>query len=288
MTAAMVPHWSQYRAAAGSSRFDASLGLLGDQIATHGGCVQSVGPGAALGAARASGMVVRYQQYDISTLPSALTACRATLIDVGPIRDPADVNPHDEVRPTTTRAQQVAAADGRVGAVLKVAPAGADVVFVSLADAGVTQRLRMIAVTGPHFGTGTLESSSTKQPGLVQLTDLTPTILQHLGIPAPQTLVGTPLQFLPAAASSEESADQRLQVLLDIDKASHNVHALVQPFFYGWVLLQLALYLSAAVLWRRGWGSPAQRLQLLLDTRRVAVVAASVPVSTFLANFLPW
>ena len=62
----------------------------------------------------------------------------------------------------------------------------------------------------------------------------------------------------------------------------------MQPFFYGWVLLQLALYLSVAVLWRRGWGSPAQRLQLLLDTRRVAVVAASVPVSTFLANLLPW
>jgi hypothetical protein len=164
MSAGMVPHWSQYLAAAGSSRFDASLGLLGDQIATHGECVQSVGPGAALGAARASGMVVRYQQYDISTLPSALTACRATLIDVGPIRDPADVNPHDEVRPTTTRAQQVAAADARVGAVLKVAPAGADVVFVSLADAGVTQRLRMIAVTGPHFGTGTLESNSTSAP----------------------------------------------------------------------------------------------------------------------------
>jgi hypothetical protein len=75
MTPGKVPHWSEYRAAAGGSRFDASLGLLGDQIASDGKCVQAVGPGAALGAARASGMVVRYQQYDDSTLPSALATC---------------------------------------------------------------------------------------------------------------------------------------------------------------------------------------------------------------------
>ena len=64
MTAGKVPHWSEYRAAAGANRFDASIGLLGDQIASHGGCVQAIGPGAALGAARTSGMVVRYQPYD--------------------------------------------------------------------------------------------------------------------------------------------------------------------------------------------------------------------------------
>jgi len=288
MTPGKVPHWSEYRAAAGGSRFDASLGLLGDQIASHGKCVQAVGPGAALGAARASGMVVRYQQYDESTLLSALATCPLTLIDVGPIRDPADVNPKDEIRPTTTRAQQVAVVDARVAAVLKVAPAGADVVLASLADAGATERLRMIAITGPHFGGGTLESSSTRQPGLVQLTDLTPTILQHLGIPQPSNLGGTPIQFVPADTISDHSADQRLRALLDYDQASHNVHGLVEPFFYGWALLQLVLYLSAAMLWKRGWGTERQRLQILLDTRRVAIIAATVPASTFLANLLPW
>ena len=288
MTRGKVPHWSEYRAAAGGSRFDASLGLLGDQIASHGKCVQAVGPGAALGAARASGMVVRYQQYDESTLLSALATCPMTLIDVGPIRDPADVNPRDEIRPTTTRAQQVAVVDARVAAVLKVAPAGADVVLASLADAGATERLRMIAITGPHFGGGTLESSSTRQPGLVQLTDLTPTILQHLGIPQPSNLGGTPIQFVPADTISDHSADQRLRALLDYDQASHNVHGLVEPFFYGWALLQLVLYLSAAMLWKRGWGTEGQRLQILLDTRRVAIIAATVPASTFLANLLPW
>jgi hypothetical protein len=288
MQAGKVPSWSQYRAAAGATRFDASLGLLGEQIAMHGGCVQAIGPGAALGAARSSGMVVRYQAYDATTLPAAMAACPLTLIDAGSVRDPADIDPKDEAHPTATRAKQVAAVDAKVAAVRMAAPAGSDVVLASLSDAGVTERLRLIAVTGPHFGAGTLESSSTRQPGLVQITDLAPTILQHLGIPAPASLGGTPLRFLPAAQNSDQSAEQRLQGLLDHDEASYKVHSLVAPFFYAWALLQLALYLSAAWLWKRGWGDEAQRGQLLLNTRRVAIVAATVPASTFLANLLPW
>jgi hypothetical protein len=286
--AGKVPRWNEYRAAAGATRFDASLGLLGDQLASHGHCVQAVGPGAALGAARASGMVVRYQPYDSSTLPLALAACPVTLIDVGAIRDPADVDPQDEVRPTTTRAKQVAAVDARVASVLTAAPSGTDVVLVSLADAGATERLRMIAVSGPNFGAGTLGSSSTRQPGLVQLTDLTPTILQHLGVPRPPSLGGAPLRFLPASDSSDQSADERLTHLLDYDEASHKVHSLVEPFFYSFIVLQLMVYLGAGVLWRRRWGTEAQRGKLLRITRRVAIIAATVPVSTFLANLLPW
>ena len=37
-----------------------------------------------------------------------------------------------------------------------------------------------------------------------------------------------------------------------------------------------------------GWGSEATRLRLLRLVRRVAIIAATVPVSTFLANLLPW
>jgi hypothetical protein len=146
----------------------------------------------------------------------------------------------------------------------------------------------MIAVTGPHYGAGTLESSSTRQPGLVQLTDLTPTILQHLGIPRPATLGGSPLRFVPASDSSDRSADERLRDLLDYDDASHDVHSLVEPFFYGFILLQLAFLLTVGLLWRLGWGAPAQRCRLLRVTRRVAIIASTVPVATFLANLLPW
>jgi len=328
MTAGKVPHWNDYLAAAAATRFNASLGLLGDQVASHGGCIQAVGAGAAVGAARADGVVDRYQPYDPSTLTTALASCPATLVDVGSIRDPADVDPKDTSPPTTTRAQQVAAVDARVAAVLNAAPAGTDVLLASLSDAGVTERLRLVAATGPTFGAGTLRSTSTRQEGLVQLADLTPTILEHLGIPRPPSLGGTPLEFTPSGGNSEQSADHRLRALLDLDGSSHEVHSLVEPFFYGWALLQLALYLIVAVLWRRGWGAEPRRgsettsrhafkatsrhafkatsrhaseatsrhasratprrRRLLGFTRNVAIVAATVPVSTFLANLLPW
>jgi hypothetical protein len=282
--------WNEYRSAAAANRFDPSLGLLGDQIAGRGGCVQAIGPGASLGGARSSGLVARYQQFDATTLPAALTACPLSLVDVGSVRDPADTNPRDEQPTTRPRSQQVAEVDARVGAALRSAPAGSDVLLASLADAGATERLRLVAATGPHFGPGTLESPSTRQAGLVQLTDLTPTVLELLGVPRPPSLGGAPLRFVPAPAgqSSGTAAGSRLRALLDYDQASHEVHSLVEPFFYGWVLLQLALYLAAAVLWKRGWGSPAQRGKLLRVNAGVAVVAATVPVSTFLANLLPW
>jgi hypothetical protein len=291
-TAGRVPHWDEYVTAAAATRFDAPLGLLGDQIAGQGRCLQAVGPGAALGAARSNGNVALYQAYEDSTLATALARCPATLVDVGSVRDPADVNPRDEVRPTTTRAQQVAAVDARVGAVLKATPPGTDVILASLADAGVTERLRLIAAHGPSFGTGTLESSSTRQPGLVQITDLAPTILQRLDIPPPTILGGAALRFANEDGSSgqntDQSAEQRRRALLDYDEASHKVRDLVAPFFTGWVLLQAALYAIAATLWRRGWGTGEKRWQLLGATHGVAVIAATVPVSTFLANLLPW
>ena len=320
MTAGRVPHWDDYLAAAAATRFNASLGLLGDQVASHGGCIQAMGPGAALGAARSTGIVDRYQPYDAATLTGTLAACPATLIDVGSIRDPDDVDPRDASRTAGSRAEQTAAVDARVAAVLSAAPLGTDVVLASLADAGVTDRLRLIAATGPHFGAGTLQSDSTRQVGLVQLADVTATILEHLGIPRSAALGGSPLQFAPSGGNSEESAGQRLRAILDLDASSHEVHGLVEPFFYGWALLQLALYAGAAVLWRRdrqptsrhggatmsplrqgmvsrrGQGATSRRLvsaipherQLLRITRAVATVAATVPVSTFLANLIPW
>ena len=296
MTVGQVPRWGEYLAAASANSFEASPGLLGDQVAAHGGCIQAVGPGAALGAARANGIVDHYQPYDGSTLVGALASCPVTLIDVGPVRDPADVNPQDALRPTTPRATQVAAVDARVAEVLKAAPSGTDVVLASLSDAGVTEHLRLIAVSGPRFGAGTLASSSTRQPGLVQLADLTPTILEHLGVPRPPQLGGAPLEFMPSDGNSDQSATGRLSTLLDLDEASHAVHSLVEPFFYALVLIQIAIYLVVAVLWRRRTSGLArhgsklmpQRTQLLRVARRVAIVASTVPVSTFLANLLPW
>ena len=283
----MVPRWADYQRAARDAGFGSRPGLLADELARSGRCVQAIGPGAAIAAARSTGRVEHYTPFD-GSLTSALAACPATFVDVGAVRDPADIDPRDEVKPGQSRAQQVKAVDNRIATVLRDAPDGADVLVVSMADAGASERLRLIAMSGPHYGAGSLASSSTRQPGLVQLTDVTPTVLAQLGVASPDALGGSPLRLLPAADNSEASARDRLQSLVDYDQASHEVHSLVPPFFNGWVYAQLAIYLFVAFVWRRRFGAPATRLRLLRVVRRVALVAATVPVATFLANLLPW
>jgi hypothetical protein len=66
------------------------------------------------------------------------------------------------------------------------------------------------------------------------------------------------------------------------------VHALVPPFFNTFAYGQLVVYLLVLLLWRGKLGSESSRLQVLRWVRVLAVSAASVPASTFLANLIPW
>ena len=230
-----VPGWDTYRRIAAGKDFDARIGLLGDELTRGVGCVRAVGPGAALAASTSAGRVTGYAPYDARTLPRTLSACRATLVDVGAVRDPAEVDPRDEVRPSAPRAAQVRAVDARIGQVLAAAPRNADVLVGSLSDAGASERLRLAALRGPGVRPGTLESTSTRQDGLIQLADLTATILARAGLPDPAGVSGNPLRAVPADDTSEAAAADRLQHLVDYDQASHEVHALVPPFFNAWV-----------------------------------------------------
>ena len=284
----VVPGWNSYVRFADSKKFDSHLGLLGDTLATNGQCVQAVGPGAGVGAAYGSGSVPRYAAFDESQLTGLLSRCRVTLVDVGSLRDPDDVAEGEQQQGAGSRADQVRAIDARIAAVLEAAPNGSDLVVASLADAGASERLRLVAAKGPDYGSGTLYSPSTRQPGLVQAADLTVTLLTAGDVPVPAELGGRALRRTDGAGNSAEAAGNRLQHLIDFDDASHDVHALVPPFFNGVVSAQILIYVFAAVVWRRDFGSTDLRLRLLRIVRRVAVVAATVPASTFLANLIPW
>jgi hypothetical protein len=284
----VVPGWDSYVKAADALKFDAHPGTLGEQLATNDQCVQAVGPGAGVGAAYTSGAVPRYAAFDPGALTALLSRCRVTLVDVGSLRDPQDL-PADET-PTEpgTRAVQAAAIDTRIAEVLAAAPSGSDLVVASLSDAGSSERLRLVAAKGPNFGSGTLYSPSTRQDGLVQSADLTVTALSAAGVPIPDALGGFALRRGEEGSNSEAAAQDRLTHLVDFDEASHEVHPLVPPFFNVVVSVQILIYLLAAVVWRRDFGSIDLRLRLLRITRRVAVVAAAIPASTFLANLVPW
>lgn len=280
-----VPGWSGYVAQAQAGAFGAVLGTLGDAGAEGGQCVRAVGPGAGLAAARSDGRLDHWTAYDLETLVRELNACPIAVVDVGAVRD--DVAP-GETRPTLSRAEQVTAIDTRIGEVLAAAPAGADIVVAALSDAGMSERLRLAVARGPHFGPGELLSASTRQPGLVQAQDLTVTVLSLQGLAVPTRLGGAPLTFDPQLGNADDLAQVRWQHLVDYDRASHEVHSLVPPFFTVFAYGQLLVYLLVLLLWRGKIGSASSRVRTLSWVRVVAVCAASVPASTFLANLLPW
>ncbi|WP_250444121.1 hypothetical protein [Actinotalea sp. C106] len=214
-----------------------------------------------------------------------------------------------------TRAEQVQPVDARVGAVLEAA-AQADqevvVLVVSLADSGTVARMQLAAALGPapgdgEYGGSLLASSSTRQDGMIQATDVTPTLLDLLDVsdqvPA-GAMVGAPVRPVPAA----ESANARFTAVLDIDQHSVVVRPLTPTFYTLLIVVNLVLYavvtlgLNARVMGatrrisaRLLPGRPARTEGLLRHPRAVlhglraaGVVVGSFPVATMLANLSPW
>lgn len=290
-----VPGWDRWVALANGRRSDAHPGLLGDALASHHRCVQAIGPGAAVAAATSQGVVARYAPYrDSGRLP--LADCPVSIVDVGAVRAPGDVDPADAVQPRLSRAAQVHRADRRIGRVMAEAPADADLLVAALTDAGRSEHLRLVALEGPGVAPGTLYSTSTRQLGLVQSADVTATVLDHVGMAVPEAVSGSPLLLRVDAAAVPTSPDAvaaRLQLVRDLGRAAQAVQPLVGPFFGGWVLLQAVAYALGWWRWRRAAALPPAecrraRAGVAGWVAFVATAAAGIPVSTFLANALPW
>ncbi len=281
-----VVQWPTYLAAAADERFDSRLGLLGDTAAAGKLCLKAVQPFAAAGGARRDGRIEQYAPWSDQQMMVDLNGCPVTLVDVGSLRDPDDVATGEPA--PASRRQQLIEIDRRIGQVIEDGPNGADFVVASLSDAGRGERLRLVVARGPHFRPGLLVSSSTRQKGLAQAPDVTATVLSVVGLPVPDAVAGSPLTSDPAPDNSERRAQARLTYLADYDEASHDVHDLVEPFFMVFAYGQLAIYLLVLLVYKGRLGSERTRVTTLSRVRVLSVVAACVPVSTFLANLLPW
>lgn len=295
----LVPRWDVYLAEAAAASFESEPGMLGDALADAGVDAAALGPGAAIALAGRDGVVRGSYAARPGTLP-LLTGATADLldggaellvVDVGALRDPADRfrgTARDPLAPG--RAEQVADIDARVGAVLDAVPDGATVLVASMADSGATPHLQLLAALGPavgahDYGPGLLGSRSTRQNGLAQTTDVAPTVLELLGVPSPGGLVGSPVRHLEGSAAP---ASERLEVVLDLERAALAVQPLVPRFFLGLEIAQLVLYGAGALALRRHGGGRAGRRRVYRWLRWTATVFAAVPVSTYLANVVPW
>ncbi len=311
---APAPGWDDYAEAAAESSYGARLGTLGQAVADGRMSATGIGPGAAIALADTEGLPVGELVAlpdDDAALGAAVTNAVANadllVVDVGAIRDPGKATtlrplgtPGDVPADEPTLEEQVQAVDARVGAVLAaVAASGrpATVILASLADSGRSPRLQAIAGTGPAVVPGTpdlgeslLGSRSTRQDGIVQSTDLAPTLLAALDLTSlvpPGTLVGSPIEAVgPGGAPLAEARD--------IGRHAVAIQPLVPPFFVALVAINLVFYLLVAiglnsrVVARLRSHAPLDARKVLRTLSVAGVSIAAIPVSTYLANAIPW
>ncbi len=241
-----VADWPARQAAAAARRGDARLGTLAGSVR---GCVQAVGPGAALAAARPDGSVPGYRTVAQFLADQMSTACPITVVDAGAASD--------EV---ITR---LAADESRALVVTGIGPAaGSD-------DPG----LQVVYRLGTTFP-GWLTSASTRREGIVTLTDLTRTLIDHdrrSGEGVPETVDGSPLAVDPAELTVP-AVTQHLDA----------VRALSDDVVVGYEILGLfgALWFVLAVVQvvRRRWVVP----------RLVTAYGSVLSAAMMLTGAVPW
>ena len=232
--------------------------------------------------------------YGVRTDPSALDEAITTVL-----KDPcavAVIDQGDLIR--TDRAAAVAPRPGDLAEARDAALAAADEVLGSLLERLDPERdlLVVVAPTSPwsdddvHFGIAaargpgfpageSLSSATTRRAGIVTLPDVAPTVLTHLGISRPTSMLGRPWFSDPAASDRVEQA-------VDLDREAVFIDAIRTPVSTAFVIFQLLVY--AAAVWvltrRRAEGENPQRSRMGSALHNSALYLAAFPLATYLAG----
>ena len=281
------PQWGLLAAAPGAAGIPGVASTSGapGPVARPGSgrCATAVGPGAALALASRAGQVSSYLPAPAQLTAATLARCPLTVVDLGNL--PAAPGPAGE----SARAAAAGAADRRLARIIAGLPAGSTLVVAAPGD-GPEPHLRVIVVSGPGYSGGLLTAASTRQPGLVLLTDLTATMLAWLGTPVPPAVVGSPLRAVHRAGPGLAAA---LRTLAGQDTAAQVYRRTVTPFYqlvgFGYPALFALIALIAWAGTRTRWAREPRRRARFRDVARAAAAwAASLPAGTFLASLAPW
>ena len=164
-----VTDWPQRQAAAAAEHGDARLGTLAMSVP---GCVAAVGPGAALAAARTDGTLARYETVSHFVDTGLATPCPITLVDAG--------QQSDSIIAALAARPDVSVIVTGIGPTAGTHDPGVQVIYSLHATP-----------------TGWLTSTGTRRNGIVNLTDLTRTLVdfgQHGGPSRAVQIDGAPLE----------------------------------------------------------------------------------------------
>jgi hypothetical protein len=256
-------------------------GLLAS-AAGRGSCSTAVGPGAALALASSSGQVSGYRPALPATASAdrqLLARCPLTVVDLGSL-------------PATDGAARTGAvqhADAELAAITAALPSGTTLMVTAPGASANPPHLQVVAVSGSGYRTGLLDAASTRQPGMVVLTDLTPTVLSWRGQTVPSDIVGSPITRAGrggASTGGRGAGAPPVRSLIGQDTQAQVWTSTHTIFFWTYALLDAAACIGIGLVW---WGAqPSRRRARAARWRISGTVLASVPAGSFLANLVPW
>jgi hypothetical protein len=247
-------------------------GLLG----TLASCATAVGPGAALALASPTGAVSSYVPSPAGLSPSVLARCPLTVVDLG------QIGASERARASAIDRQlaQIAAELPPSTLLMVTAPGAAAGPGQGQAPVG-PPHLMSAVVSGPGFASGLLHSSATRRQGIVALTDLTPTAAAWLGRPVPAGTVGA--RIVRADRGSLESTVAGLMARDNAEQVWISTHG---RFFVLYAAIDVLAFCLPVLLFRGS--AEASRRRRARSWRIAGIVAASIPLASYLANLAPW
>ena len=249
-------------------------GLLAS-AAGKGNCATAVGPGAALALASPAGNVGSYLPAVSALTRPVLARCPLTVVDLGSLPD-ASGGHADIARATALRHAGI-----ELAAITAELPAGTTLLLVAPGSAAMPPHLQVIMVSGPAYRSGLLAAPSTRQAGIVVLTDLTSTVLGWRGQPRPAGLPGS--QIIRADRRALVSS---VHGLIGQDRTYQVWNSTHTVFFWTYALFDVAVFAGVGLLF---WGGQPERRRRRAALWRIAgTITGAVPAGSFLANLVPW
>ena len=254
-----------------STNYQPRFGTLAS-ITRHGGCANAIGRGAGLALADSSGRIANYStslpSRDVVLSVLLELSCPLTMVDLG------------DLPPTSARPALAGTADKQVGRIVDAAPTGSVIVVAGLGDDG-SPHLRALVVAGPGYHDGLLTSGATRQPGVVTITDLTPSVFGWRGQAVPAGLVGSPITSSPRGPLA-----QQVKAMIGRDTANQVYRSIVGWFFLCLGAGEAVLFALIALLLR---GASTDRVRRRIACYTAAgAFGAALPAGTFLAGLVPW
>lgn len=243
--------------------------------------IQAVGPGTQLATGAPGGSATR-------PAPVAPSVAEALAAD-------ADLTIVDTASAASTDAERIAALDEALRTVQEQSRPGTRIIVASLADDEAPGPQMAVLPAGTRSARGTsgglVVSDSTHQAGLVQLTDLTPTLVSALAGRRDPAFDGHALTLPETGRASVETAgastgDARISRLADDALHARASQATVMRAGALLMGLAVALLVWAAVALRSPKASRREVLRRRVTW--VAVYLSSLPTALLLVNAAPW